>query len=79
MKAMVTEDLVRRVCGEFLEMPGMALTPEQAQRLWGLDERTCADVLRYLVDARFLCRTDLRMYARASDGPAPVPTVQLGA
>lgn len=74
---MVREDIVRRVCGEFLEMPGMTLTPEQAQRLWGLDEETCAEVLRYLVDARFLCRTDLRMYARASDGQVSVPSVSV--
>ena len=76
---MLTDAVVRRVCGEFLEMPGMALTPEQAQRLWGLDEQTCREVLCYLVDARFLCRTNLQMYARAFDGPARVPEMQSGA
>lgn len=76
---MLTNAVVRRVCGEFLEMPGMALTPEQAQRLWGLDEQTCREVLSYLVDAHFLCRTNLQMYTRAFDGPARVPEMQLGA
>ena len=70
---MLNDALVRRVCGEFLEMPGMALTPEQAQRLWGLDEQTCQEVLGYLVDAHFLCRTNLQTYTRAFDGPARAP------
>ena len=50
------EALLRRVYGEFLEMPGLRLTCQQAQRLWALDERTCAELLEFLVDAKFLCR-----------------------
>jgi hypothetical protein len=38
-------------------MPGLRLTPEQARRLWRLDETACAAVLGALVDARFLART----------------------
>ncbi len=51
------QDIVRRIRGEFLEMPGLRLTPEQARRLWRLDERACDAVLGALVDARFLART----------------------
>ena len=76
---MMTEDLLRRVCGEFLEMPGMSLTAEQAQRLWGLDQDTCTEVLTFLVDARFLCQTNLRTYSRVTDGPAKMPFLQLSA
>ena len=50
-------EVVRRVRGEFLEMPGLRLTPEQARRLWRLDEVACEQVLGVLVDARFLART----------------------
>src|SRR5467141_3876666 len=50
-------DVVRRIRGEFLEMPGLRLTPEQARRLWRLDETSCDAVLGALVDARFLART----------------------
>ena len=50
-------DLLSRIRGEFLEMPGLRLTPEQAQRLWGLDHATCERLLQNLVDARFLTRT----------------------
>jgi len=51
------QDVVRRIRGEFLEMPGLRLTPEQARRLWRLDETSCEAVLGALVDAHFLART----------------------
>lgn len=67
---MLTEDVLIRVRGEFLEMPGLRLTQAQAQRLWGLDEGTCTEALRALVEARFLCRNDVDIYSRATTGPA---------
>jgi len=51
------QDVVQRIRGEFLEMPGLRLTAEQARRLWRLDETACDAVLGALVDARFLART----------------------
>jgi hypothetical protein len=50
-QVVLDERLIRRVYSEFLEMPGLRLTRQQAQRLWGLDERTCAALLESLVDA----------------------------
>ncbi len=47
---------------EYLEMPGLALTRAQAQRLWGLDEPTCQDLLDTLVAARFLRQTPRQAY-----------------
>jgi hypothetical protein len=52
-----TEELLRRVQGEFLEMPGLRLTDVQARRLWGLDAATCSALLCALVDIGFLFRT----------------------
>jgi hypothetical protein len=52
-----TEDVLRRVQGEFLEMPGLRLTEPQARRLWGLDAASCGLLLGALVDAKFLFRT----------------------
>jgi hypothetical protein len=52
-----TDDVLRRVQGEFLEMPGLRLTEAQARRLWGLDEISCGALLGALVDAKFLFRT----------------------
>jgi hypothetical protein len=53
----VPDALVRRIQGEFLEMPGLCLTPPQACRLWGLDRETCGTLLSRLVDVKFLMRT----------------------
>ncbi len=53
----VVDELIRRVQGEFLEMPGLRLTEAQARRLWGLDETSCSVLLRTLVEAHFLLQT----------------------
>ena len=71
-RARIDDRLLQRVCGEFLEMPGLRLTCKQAQRLWGLDEPTCRELLEYLVDAKFLRPSGPGMYARTSDGVAGV-------
>jgi DNA-binding GntR family transcriptional regulator len=59
--------LLNRIRGEFLEMPGLRLTCEQAQRLYGLDRAVCQRALDRLVAARFLCVTANRNYARIAD------------
>ena len=51
------DDVLRRVQGEFLEMPGLRLTYAQARRLWGLDAAACESLLGALVDAKFLFQT----------------------
>lgn len=50
-------DLLRRIQGEFLEMPGLRLTEPQARRLWNLDARSCSTVVSVLLDAGFLFKT----------------------
>lgn len=52
-----TEEVLRRVQGEFLEMPGLRLTGPQARRLWALDTASCDALLGALVDAKFLFKT----------------------
>jgi hypothetical protein len=51
------DDVLRRVEGEFMEMPGLRLTELQARRLWNLDAASCAALLGALVEANFLFRT----------------------
>ena len=51
------DDALRRVKSEYFEMPGLRLTPAQAQRLWGLDRESCDALLGALVDTKFLYRT----------------------
>jgi hypothetical protein len=57
--------MVRRVRGEYLEMPGLSLTERQAQRLWHLEPEVCRLLLKALVDSGFLRRTSHGGYVRA--------------
>jgi hypothetical protein len=56
-RSRATDDVLARVQGEFLEMPGLRLTVAQARRLWGLDAASCDALLTALIDANFLFRT----------------------
>jgi hypothetical protein len=46
--------IIERVRSEFLEMPGLRLTPAQAARLWNVDAATCQHVITALVGSAFL-------------------------
>jgi hypothetical protein len=73
------EEILRRIRAEYLEMPGLRLSRPQAQRLWGLDEQTCAQLLESLTEEKFLYRRDDGMYARLTEGAVtypPLPTVK---
>jgi hypothetical protein len=63
------EDVLQRVQGEFAEMPGLCLTAAQAQRLWGLDQNLCDQLLEALVDAKFLSRRRDGSFIRVDGGP----------
>ena len=62
------DNLMRRVRGEFGEMPGMRLTLDQACRLWTLDHDRCAAVLERLVAGRFLEVDGTGRYRKAHGG-----------
>jgi hypothetical protein len=63
------EEILQRMCAEYLEMPGLCLTHQQAQRLWGLDEQTCVQLLNVLVDTGFLHERGDGTYVRVTEGP----------
>jgi hypothetical protein len=63
------QEVVQRIRGEFLEMPGLRLTRAQARRLWRLDETACDAVLGALVDAHFLARTRDGAFVRRDGNP----------
>ena len=67
------ERLLERIRAEYLEMPGLSLTPEQLQRLCGVEPTLCRLVLDSLVDAKFLCIKSNGAYARLTDGEASRP------
>lgn len=71
------EHLLWRVRGEFLEMPGLRLTCQQAQRLWGLDDETCTDLLNALVDLKFLIRGSDGQYSRLTEGLLPTSALRM--
>ena len=64
------DNVLRRVQGEYIEMPGLRLTPTQTQRLWGLDRTACETLLGALVDAKFLLRTRDGAFVRSDQGRA---------
>jgi hypothetical protein len=49
---------------EYREIPGLSLTTEQAQRLWGLDRDTCGSLLEELVQQKVLRLTSRKQYVR---------------
>jgi hypothetical protein len=64
-RAIALEDAIRRVRAEFVEMPGMQLTPAQAARLWHFEPEFCDAVLSALVHTKFLVQTRRKTFARA--------------
>ena len=65
--------LLDRVRAEYLEMPGLQITLDQAQRLCGLERALCKTVLDALVDAKFLCVKSDGAYARLTEGEISRP------
>jgi len=64
--------VLQRLRGEYLEMPGLKLTAEQAQRLCGMDQQTCAAALEALVNMKFLRLRPDATYVRTTEGRFPV-------
>ena len=68
--------MLDRIRAEYLEMPGLRLTPDQARRLCGVERALCQTVLDALVHEKFLCVSADGAYARVTDGtdsPRPQP------
>jgi hypothetical protein len=60
---------IRRVRGEFEEMPCLRVTLAQAQTLFGLPRRVCEWVLARLESDGFLGRTPQGEYVRQTAAP----------
>jgi hypothetical protein len=65
-----TDEVLRRIQGEFLEMPGLRLTEAQARRLWNLDQALCRALLDALVHAKFLFKTRDGAFMRVETIPS---------
>jgi hypothetical protein len=66
--AMSYNSQLKRIRAEFLEMPGLRLTLEQAQRLCGIERALCKMLLDTLVADKFLCVKSDGAYARLTEG-----------
>ena len=55
---------IERMEAEYREMPGLMLTPRQAERLLGLDRNTCELAISALMRRRFLTQTPEGTYLR---------------
>ena len=64
-RAVELHNWMRLIRAEYLEMPGLALTRRQAQRLWGLSPDVCDVVFDSMVAARFLRRMHGDAFIRA--------------
>jgi hypothetical protein len=60
--------LLQRITRDYDEQPGLCLTPQQAQRLWGLDGPMCRAVLTALVNAGVLQRSSDGRFTRRPFG-----------
>ncbi len=67
MKPVPYLEAFERIRAEYLEMPGMRLTPAQVQRLSGVDISVCTLVLDDLVRAKFLCTGPDGSYMRGTE------------
>ena len=64
MPCKTLDEAIEIIRADYLDMPGLALTFWQAQRLWNLSEELCELALVKLVRARFLMPTTSGRYVR---------------
>jgi hypothetical protein len=64
---------VRRLWNEFIDLPALHLTPQQAKRLLDVDTSTCSSVLTVLVEVGLLQQSENGTYARGSDRHTSIP------
>jgi hypothetical protein len=67
MHALPFDQLVTRIKSEYVEMPGLWLTPEQGARLWALERTQCEELLTELVSQHFLTMRADGKYGRMAD------------
>jgi hypothetical protein len=66
-------ELLERARSEYREMPGVALNPLQAARLWHVPAPTAEQVLTALAHSGFLSRAGRNTFVLASGSPLRRP------
>jgi hypothetical protein len=62
---LVLMKLAQRIREEFEEAPGLRITVPEGSRFWGLEEKTCGEVLARLLATGFLARSADERYRQA--------------
>jgi uncharacterized protein with von Willebrand factor type A (vWA) domain len=62
------DEMLRRIHQDYLELPDVRLSLTQAQRVWQLDERTCAELLESLIESGLLHRSHDGTYGLSPRG-----------
>ena len=70
MPVEMLDEAIELIRADYLDVPGLALTFWQVQRLWNLPEEVCDLALVKLVRARFLMLTTSGRYVRRVPSPA---------
>ena len=60
--------MLQTIRNEFAELPGLRLTAQQAQRVWGIDDWTCRRLLETLVEQKFLSQNEHGTYVHLTNG-----------
>jgi len=64
------EDAIARIAVEYIEMPDLKLTVQQASRLWNLPVAMATAALSSLAARGFLVETRRGAYLRSASGPS---------
>ncbi len=67
----LVSDAARSIRDDYMTLPGLSLTRNQARRLYSLDPVVCDGVLAALVDVRFLEQTNDGRYVRTGRPATP--------
>jgi hypothetical protein len=60
---------------DYMEMPGLRLTPQQGRRLWTLPLDPCHAALDTLVATGFLAKTDDGQYLHRGGAPVRIESI----
>ena len=68
MDVLIPQEALTRIQMEYVEMPGLKLTPKQIGRLCGLPQETCEGALALLLRTGFLRRLSADKHSPIAEG-----------
>jgi len=74
----VDDAMLQKIRNEFVDLPGLRLTAQQAKRVWELDESNCRRLLATLVEKKFLRQNEHGSYLQSPTGAVCPQGLQAG-